>query len=208
MDPPPRRDCGLLSEGAALFNHKSRLAVRRARRRGRSYGLRRDPDAPRMSCAAPVGVSLPPTRAHPRPGNELRCASRRLSPPTQARPWVGEWVAWRAPVLHTTTHRHPSHRVSKCRENRPGFRAGETPERAQRLSKRRENRRLGGQERSQEPIAMGSWLFSSKRCNFSACELGTHPGAHRLVYVRRPRELAANRLGGELCERKSHSHGT
>jgi len=32
---------------------------------------------------------------------------------------------------------------------------------------------------------MGSWLFSSNPCNISSCEFGTHPGAHRLVYVRR-----------------------
>src|SRR6516225_5629015 len=38
---------------------------------------------------------------------------------------------------------------------------------------------------------MGSWLFSSNPCNCSSCELGTHPGAHRLVYVRRPNELNA-----------------
>ena len=40
---------------------------------------------------------------------------------------------------------------------------------------------------------MGSWLFSSNPCNCSSCELGTHPGAHRLVYVRRPSELNAVR---------------
>ena len=44
---------------------------------------------------------------------------------------------------------------------------------------------------------MGSWLFSSKRCNFSACEFRTHPGAHRLVYVRRLSELNAFRKAGE-----------
>ena len=68
-----------------------------------------------MGCAAPVGVS----HTHHLPG---------------------KWVACRAPVLHTTTHRHPAHRVSKCRENRPGFFAGETPDTAKRVSKRRENR--------------------------------------------------------------------
>ena len=40
---------------------------------------------------------------------------------------------------------------------------------------------------------MGSWLFSSNACNCSSCEPWTHPGAHRLVYVRRPRELNAFR---------------
>ena len=40
---------------------------------------------------------------------------------------------------------------------------------------------------------MGFWLFSSNPCNCSSCELGTHPGAHRLVYVRRPNELNAFR---------------
>ena len=38
---------------------------------------------------------------------------------------------------------------------------------------------------------MGSWLFSSNACNISSCEFRTHPGAHRLVYVRRPRDLIA-----------------
>jgi len=32
---------------------------------------------------------------------------------------------------------------------------------------------------------MGSWLFFSSPCNSLPCEHGTHPGAHRLVYVRR-----------------------
>jgi len=44
---------------------------------------------------------------------------------------------------------------------------------------------------------MCSWLFSSNPCNCSSCELGTHPGAHRLVYVRRPSELNAFRKAGE-----------
>ena len=70
---------------------------------------------------------------------------------------------------------------------------GRPPERPERVSKRRENRRLAGQERSQEPIVMGSWLFSSNACNISSCEPWTHPGAHRLVYVRRPNELNAFR---------------
>ena len=38
---------------------------------------------------------------------------------------------------------------------------------------------------------MGSWFFSSNACNISSCEFRTHPGAHRLVYVRRPRDLIA-----------------
>ena len=54
---------------------------------------------------------------------------------------------------------------------------GRPPERPERVSKRRENRRLAGQERSQEPIVMGSWLFSSNACNISSCEPCTHPGA-------------------------------
>src|SRR6516164_3045034 len=70
---------------------------------------------------------------------------------------------------------------------------GRPPHRPERVSKRRENRRLGCQERTQEPIVMGSWLFSSNACNISSCELWTHPGAHRLVYVRRPSELSAFR---------------
>src|SRR6516164_1749502 len=54
---------------------------------------------------------------------------------------------------------------------------GRPPHRPERVSKRRENRRLGSQERSQEPIGMGSWLFSSNLCNFSSCECRTHSGA-------------------------------
>jgi len=50
---------------------------------------------------------------------------------------------------------------------------------------------------------MGSWLFSSNPCNCSSCELGTHPGAHRLVYVRRPSELNAFRNAVKTEE--SHS---
>jgi hypothetical protein len=39
---------------------------------------------------------------------------------------------------------------------------------------------------------MGSWLFFSSPCNSLPCEHGTHPGAHRLVYVRRYTELNAS----------------
>jgi hypothetical protein len=50
---------------------------------------------------------------------------------------------------------------------------------------------------------MGSWLFSSKHCNFSSCEFGTHPGAHRLVYVRR-----LVHAGKEVVDDKARSLGT
>src|SRR6516164_8439587 len=53
-------------------------------------------------------------------------------------------------VLHTHTPRHPAERVAKRRENR----------------------------QSQEPIVMGSWLFSSSHCHFASCEFRPHPGAH------------------------------
>ena len=91
------------------------------------------------------------------------------------------------------------HRVSSRRENRPGFyppthptelnafrnavKTGTVslhctpPERAERVSKRDENRRLESQDRSQEPIGMGSWLFPSSLCNFTSYEFSTHPGA-------------------------------
>ena len=51
---------------------------------------------------------------------------------------------------------------------------------------------------------MGSWLFSSSPCNISSCEFRTHPGAHRLVYERRPRELIAFQIAvktGPVSER-------
>ena len=82
---------------------------------------------------------------------------------------------------------------------------GIPPERAQPVSKGRENRRPGSQEQGQEPIAMGSWLFSSNPCNCSSCELGTHPGAHRLVYVRRPNELNAFRNAMKSAAEPFHS---
>ena len=52
---------------------------------------------------------------------------------------------------------------------------------------------------------MGFWLFSSNPCNCSSCELGTHPGAHRLVYVRRPSELNGFRNAMKTAGQSFHS---
>ena len=51
---------------------------------------------------------------------------------------------------------------------------------------------------------MGSWLFSSNACNISSCEPWTHPGAHRLVYVRRPSELNAFRKAMKTAAESLH----
>jgi hypothetical protein len=40
---------------------------------------------------------------------------------------------------------------------------------------------------------MGSWLFSISPCRIEPYTINPHPGAHRLVYVRRPNELNAFR---------------
>ena len=52
---------------------------------------------------------------------------------------------------------------------------------------------------------MGSWLFSSNACNISSCEPWTHPGAHRLVYVRRPRELIAFQIAVKTGRDSTHT---
>ena len=51
---------------------------------------------------------------------------------------------------------------------------------------------------------MGSWLFSSNACNISSCEPWTHPGAHRLVYVRRPPELSVFRMAVKSAAESFH----